>query len=303
MSGDPQVIDHWLKTVGYYRLSAYWLIWELPPAAGVTRSKRFKPPTRFESVRDLYIFDRELRLLAMEAIDRIEIALRSRWTNRFAIQYGAHGHLHSQNFRDTNRHKDLLRKLKFSVSRSKEVFIKHYRSKYTQPKDPPLWAASELMSFGELSKWYSDTKDNRIKIQVARDLGFPSIKTFEGALQLLAYVRNICAHHARFWNRKTVKRAPIIDKMRSDLQLTNASGTLEVDNSVYNALTLIAHTLRSQSPDTSFSTRVSSLLSKQPSWQLRLMGFPTDWRRRPIWRTVRSRGFLSRLGNFVAKIG
>lgn len=301
MSGDPQTIEHWLKTVGYYRLSAYWLIWETPPTGGATRSKQFKPRTRFEAVRDLYIFDRELRLLIMEAVDRIEIALRSRWTNRVALQHGAHAHLQAPNFRDKNRHKELLKKLKFSVDRSKEVFIKHYKSKYTQPKAPPLWAASELMSFGELSKWYSDTKDNKIKTAIARDLGYPNIKTFEGALQLLAYVRNICAHHARLWNRRTVKRAPIINQMKADLQITNASGNIEVDNSIYNALTLIAHTLKSQSPDTSFPSRVTSLLARQPDWQLRVMGFPADWKRRPIWREANVRKSWTWLDKLMSK--
>lgn len=82
----------WLVTVGYYRLSAYWLPYELPPPAGQTRSKAFAPDTSFESIVDIYTFDRQLRLLVMEAIERIEIALRASWTHRLSLASGPHAH-------------------------------------------------------------------------------------------------------------------------------------------------------------------------------------------------------------------
>lgn len=56
--GDEDLMRRWLKTVGYYRLSAYWLPWELPPADGETRSKRFPAGTNFKDIVDIYIFDR-----------------------------------------------------------------------------------------------------------------------------------------------------------------------------------------------------------------------------------------------------
>ena len=78
MVGDEDLMRRWLKTVGYYRLSAYWLPWELPPQDGETRSKRFPLNTDFSDIVDIYVFDRKLRLLVMEAIDRFEIAVRAR---------------------------------------------------------------------------------------------------------------------------------------------------------------------------------------------------------------------------------
>ena len=98
MVGDEELMRRWLKTVGYYRLSAYWLPWELPPADGETRSKRFPPNTNFTDIVDIYIFDRQLRLLIMEAIDRFEIAVRARWTNLFSLAHGSHAHMDPANF-------------------------------------------------------------------------------------------------------------------------------------------------------------------------------------------------------------
>lgn len=82
---DEHLVKLWLKTVGYYRLSAYWLPYEQPPVAGQTRSKKFYAGTEFEKIVDIYTFDRQLRLLVSEATERIEIALRTSWTNRMVL--------------------------------------------------------------------------------------------------------------------------------------------------------------------------------------------------------------------------
>jgi abortive infection bacteriophage resistance protein len=93
MQGDQSLMRRWLETVGYYRLSAYWLPFEVPPTDGQTRSKQFANDLQFDTIVDIYVFDRKLRLLIMEAIERIEIALRARWTNRLALAHGSHAHL------------------------------------------------------------------------------------------------------------------------------------------------------------------------------------------------------------------
>jgi abortive infection bacteriophage resistance protein len=90
---DEALVRRWLVTVGYYRLSAYWLPYELPPSEGQTRSKTFPPDTAFESIVDIYTFDRQLRLLVMEASERIEIALRASWTHRLSLASGPHAHM------------------------------------------------------------------------------------------------------------------------------------------------------------------------------------------------------------------
>lgn len=163
MRGDEALMRRWLETVGYYRLSAYWLPWEIPAARGVTRSKLFRSNTRFEDIVEIYVFDRKLRLLVMEAIDRFEIAARARWTNRFSLAYGAHAHMDAKNFTDGFQHSQMYSKLNATSAASQEVFVKHYRSKYTDPHLPPIWQVTELMSMGEISKWVQATRDNKIK--------------------------------------------------------------------------------------------------------------------------------------------
>lgn len=282
--GDGELMRRWLKTVGYYRLSAYWLPWELPPADGETRSKRFLAGTNFTDIVDIYIFDRQLRLLIMEAIDRFEIAVRARWTNLFALAHGAHAHMDHTNFQNGFDYARMFSKISNTVEQSSEVFIEHYRKKYTSPYLPPLWHITELMTLGEISMWVKATRDNNMKDAVAKDLGLPNKETLEGTLQLLSYVRNICAHHGRLWNRRTVKRAPNIKSFGYDMDIEIDGNQRQPRNSVYNVLVILAKALRHQSPDTTFPDRVRSLVETRSAGQMGSMGFPEDWKQRPIWK-------------------
>ncbi|CCA89816.1 Abi family protein [Novosphingobium sp. PP1Y] len=287
MSGDETLMRRWLETVGYYRLSAYWLPFELPAGNGQTRTKSFQPGTRFETIVDIYVFDRKLRLLVMEAIERIEIALRSRWTNRLTRAHGSHAHLDAGAFQSGYDHINLLSSLANRARDSNEVFVEHYRQKYAEPFMPPLWVVPELMTFGELSRWFALTKDVKVKSAVAKDLDMPSREVLEGTLQLLSYIRNICAHHGRLWNRQTVKRLPNIKRFSDDLVVvetrTEQGIQAQPANFIYNALVVLVHMLRRQSPATSFAQRVADLAAFRLPEQLRTMGFPADWANRPCW--------------------
>jgi len=87
---DEPAARHYLQHISYYRLRAYWLTYEAPAAVG---DHAFRPGTRFEDVLALYVFDRHLRLLVMDAIERVEVALRAGWAHHMAMTYGSHGYL------------------------------------------------------------------------------------------------------------------------------------------------------------------------------------------------------------------
>ena len=88
---DVQRAEHYLRHVSYYRLRAYWLPFEVP--APLDGDHMFRPGTSLEDVIALYVFDRQLRLHVMDAIERIEVSLRAGWALHLAIKYGPHGYL------------------------------------------------------------------------------------------------------------------------------------------------------------------------------------------------------------------
>lgn len=275
----------WLASVGYYRLSAYWLIFEELPERGTTRSKQFRAGVTLEQVIDIYIFDRKLRLLVTEAIERIEISVRAYWSNKMALAQGAHAHMKPAYFKSDWDHAKAVADLKKRVQESGEVFVAHYKQKYSDPEMPPIWIITELMTFREISKWIEATADARIRNAVAHHLGLPTQETLVGTLQHLSYIRNICAHHGRLWNRRSVKRLPNIKRFREDLKMESPgpSGQHHLSNRIYNTLIVLVRLMRHQAADSTYPSRLRELLDTRTEGQLRVMGVPTDWRERPAW--------------------
>jgi abortive infection bacteriophage resistance protein len=271
---DRERLERYLSTIGYYRLKVYWLPY-------LSEDKLFLPNTTFEQILELYIFDRKLRLLVMEAIERIEVALRAYWSNQLALHGGSHAYINPDLFKDIRKHIHELAKIDNEFERSNEAFIKHYKSNYNQPPLPPIWAIAEIMSLGGLSRWFENTKDTSTKKAIALAFGMPTIEVIEGVFHALTYVRNVCAHHGRLWNRKCVIPLPKIKRMRN--RLVYAEDTHALDNHLYNYLVVIEALLRAISPNTSWTSRLIMLLNTISNH--RAMGFPDDWREREPWKS------------------
>jgi len=209
---DRNRLEHYLSHIGYYRLSAYWLPFEHPSTNGDSRNHQFLPDTTFEEVLDLYVFDRKLRLLVIEAIERIEVAARTRWASAMSLQHGSHAHMNADLFKNPWQHASDIARISNDLKDSNETFVVHYRGKYKAPYLPPIWAVVETMTLGALSRWIASTGDNQVKREVAKTLGMPTIEILEQVLHALTPVRNICAHHARLWNRRFILLLPNIKR-------------------------------------------------------------------------------------------
>jgi abortive infection bacteriophage resistance protein len=143
---DSATVEFYLQHLNYYRLGAYWLPFEADHA-----THTFRPGTRFDDVLNLYVFDRELRLLVLDAIERIEVSVRGQWAYQLAHRHGCHAHLDPNLAYKQNLWQANLDKLTEEVNRSDETFIKHLKATYTEAL-PPVWAVCEVMSLGLLSR-------------------------------------------------------------------------------------------------------------------------------------------------------
>lgn len=75
----------YLNYISYYRFSAYTIPFQLPTPIGQEPTHQFKVNTTFDDILNLYVFDRKLRLLVMDAIERIEIAIRTVICNELCL--------------------------------------------------------------------------------------------------------------------------------------------------------------------------------------------------------------------------
>ena len=280
---DAARAEHYLSNIGYYRLSAYSLPFEQPTPAGQARRHQFKPGVTFEQVLGLYVFDRKLRLLVMEAIERLEVAVRTRWAHAMAMRHGAHAHMSANLFKSPWQHTNDLARVAADIDKSREIFVQHYRATYDEPFLPPIWGIVETMTLGTLSRWVANTKDNTAKKEIASGLGMPTVEVLESVLHALTPVRNACAHHSRLWNRRLPMTLPYIKRYRDSLIEPNSPH--HQAHSLYNHLTVLAAMMKQMNPGGSWIGRVSTLLNSElEPHLLPSMGFPADWATRPLWK-------------------
>jgi abortive infection bacteriophage resistance protein len=261
----------YLAHLNYYRLRGYWLIFEAD-----TDGHQFKPGSRFEDVLELYLFDRELRLLLMDAIERIEVSVRSHWAYELGHRHGAHAFLEPALAADSTRWANNLISLSKEVKRSDEVFIEHLLTKYEEDY-PPIWAVCEVMSLGLLSRWYGNLKPMATRAAIASAYGLDEA-LLGSWLNHLSSVRNYCAHHARIWNRQFVRIPKVPGKKPMGLSANFAPGSRKL----YNTLVILLYWMDMIAPAHSWRERLTALLHRHPT-RLPAMGFAPHWAAQPIW--------------------
>ena len=265
-----------LYHINYYRFSGYCLAFE-------KSRHQFIPGTTFEQIRDTYEFDRALRDLCTESIEVIELDLRTAIAHTFGEKFGPFGHVAPEFFFTGPSHSDWLEKLRGETERSSEPFVAHYKTRYQEYPDLPIWVAAEIMSFGALSKMYRSMRKPDQKT-VAIRYGVQS-ETLKSWIHHLVYVRNLCAHHARLWDR--------IWAIKPNLPAGNAwSPPALPSNARLFASLLIQNSLLRRCPAEQifaedWRTRLEKLLEdKLPACPhpMQKMDMPNEWRSHPLWR-------------------
>jgi abortive infection bacteriophage resistance protein len=269
---DPAEAEFYLRHLNYYRLSAYWRPFEADHA-----THTFKPDTRFEEVLNHYIFDRELRLLLLDAIERLEVSVRTQWAYQMAHLHGPHSHLDPSLARDWKNWVADSTQLVATVERSRESFIKHLTATYTEAL-PPVWAVCEVVSLGLLSRLYSNIKPIATRTAIARTYSVDQ-QVFESWLHHVQFVRNLCAHHSRVWNREFVITPEQPRSKPSVLRGQFINGSRKL----YNTLLILLHLMNIIAPQHHWRARLIKLIEDH-NIPAAAMDFPEDWQTRPIWQ-------------------
>ena len=289
VDNDSKAISY-LSQINYYRLSAYFL-----PFQAV--KDKFDDGVTFSNVIDTYSFDRELRLLVFDSIERIEIAVRTQFVSFMSLKYNdSHWHDQKSLFNNPIKRKqgyiidpytDLQTTIRNAMSaRRPEVFIKHYKDTYHTPVNPPSWMCFELLTMGDLSRIYRGLKNKSDKKEIAAlfDL-HPTI--FTSWLHTLTYIRNICAHHSRLWNKELAIKPSLLLKPIGPwigAQYNNPKR-------VFYFLCVLKYFLLRANPSSSMKDKLSNLIKKYDSVPIRFLGIPSDgkgnlldWENEPLWQ-------------------
>lgn len=271
---DKQAIIEKLHVVSYYRLSAYWHPFRQP-------DDTFKPGTTLDMIWRRYTFDRHLRLLVLDTIERVEIAARTQLVCQHSLKYGPFGYLDRVNLPGLQvaEHRELLGRIRKETDHSRENFVLHFQTKYTSETDLPLWMACELMTFGAAFTFFRGVEAG-IKQIVAADYGVTD-RVFHSWLATLNQVRNLCAHHARLWNR-TFGIQPQIPRPRKHPEWHQPVAI--ASNRLFGILTVLYYMLKQVAPQSQWRQRWEDLLTRYPEVPIAAMGFPVNWKDSPLWQ-------------------
>lgn len=264
---------HYLSFIGYFRLSGYFPPFRRTDVAGDT----FRPGTTFADVLDRYIFDRKLRMLLADPLERIEVAVRTVLSNEMSLRHGPFWPTNPDLF-DEGKHEEVLKTIRGATDlkegRTHHDFLKHYATRY-EDETPPSWMIFETLSFGSVSHIFRRLRREHQK-RIASFFQLDA-KIFQSWLHALSFTRNLVAHHDRVWNRAFVIQPRIPRRLQDYWPEAGAKRVYGICVAINFLMEVIAD--GSRWPD-----RLRALFVEYPEVPQDVMGFPAEWIEMPFWR-------------------
>jgi len=277
---DTGLAEHYLLHVGYYRLAGYWQIYQNDRINHI-----FIKGTTIEQIIALYNFDRELRLLLLDAIERIEVSFRSVFSNEMCCNYGPTWYADVQYAFNEKVFSEIMQDIKKELGRSNEEFVKHHDKKYGKENHLPAWKTLQVLSLGTLSKLYGNIHNVVPERRtIAQKYGLPTEAWLHSWMQVVSVLRNYCAHHGRICYR--IFSFPPKDMHRPKLPWIKRTPPTrgQLSQHLYYQLCAVRYLLHTCSPDNNFSSKLKNLISQYPSIEMGRMGFIQDWETEDLWQ-------------------
>jgi len=292
--------ERWLGVVTYYRLSGYAYPYRVINDVGppVKRGDDYEAGTRLEYVTRLYEFDRKLRTLLFDGLERVEVALR-RGIADIIGKNDPLGYRDASLFRDSFAHADWLDTVhtkRLAKARRRDAAIKHHFEKYGG--ECPIWVAVDALDFSDASRLFEGLRA-RDQFQVAEAIGIridlsvlsrrqrtkvTSHHPMGRWLEQATVARNIAAHHGRLWNRGLAPANGTAMRTVRGLEGVPAGQS----ESVFGLLCFVSVVLETTSPGSTWINKVRTLIETEllsiPGRTAAEMGAPEGWRSLPMWR-------------------
>lgn len=275
---DEPAAERILQQISYYRLAGYW--W---PMQADKNLHTFKPNSTFENVLAIYNFDRELRVLLFDVIERIEIGFRTKMIYHLSHDFSPWWFEDVNLFRYPSDHTASLMSIDRELRQSKEVFLaEHYKNYPSDTRRPPAWKTLEVVSFGVISKLYGNLKPTiASKDTIAAELGTVNHTFLPSWIQSIAQIRNLCAHHSRLWNKNLPGRPKLLPKP-PHAWILNVPPVNE-HYLLYIHLCCMKYLLNIIHPNNDFTLRLIHLLKKYPNIDPDALGLKPKWHEEPLW--------------------
>ncbi len=290
---DEEAAKSWLSHISYFRFKQYSYSYK----DYKTGDGNYIADTKFEMIRDLYVFDRRLKMLLFEALENIEISVKTQLSNIMSKAHGSHWYTEANHFlseedrrRNTRNakagdeipkafdHDKFIKSIEVEMEYPTEIFLQHYKMNY-EPVHPPSWMMMEIVTFGTFSLMFENLKGSDEKTAVCEGFDLTK-KILVSWLHTFSFIRNKCAHHARLVYSK-INFAPAMPQKRSRQFLAEAD---YVDHdTLYAVLCCVQYMLNVCNSGSKFKTNLLSLIADFPSIDYDNLGFTANWNSEDLW--------------------
>ena len=292
--GNPHSAAEFLSYINYYRFTGYCLRFQT--FADSNGNRLFAKGATFEDVRDLCAFDKALRDVFADGLEMIEISIKAATADVFGGAYDAFGHLDQSHFAesftapakgsepgDPTAYEVWLAKLRGETRRSRELFVTHFKDQYLEYPDLPIWMVCEVASFGSVSRLYDNMLKSEMK-GVAQRYGLQP--TFLASfLHAFVYLRNVCAHHSRLWDKSlSIKPQLPPGKLWDPIRKSPANSLFTAASAIYWMLGHDSVASASRKLWRETLVKVMTGFSKRFPELVRFTGFPSDWQSLALWK-------------------
>ncbi len=261
---DRNKAEHRLHNIGYYRLKGYSYV-----LTEDHTTHQLAEGTTFDQVLGFYIFDRKLRLLTMDAVERIEVALKANMCTAISTATNdPFWYMKPAHFKDQNYHSEFMESCADAFADSKDTFIENFKLKHPEYTLPPFWMIQEILSFGPISKAFKNLSEDWQRA-VTAEYGIHR-DVLASWFQAIHIVRNICAHHSQLWTRAMPKLLRITNGKRG-------KAFEKVDTSGFASRALVfVILLETIAPGSHWRKLFLKLLADFPQVDHRWLGFNDD---------------------------
>ncbi len=271
---EPLRAEHYIRSIGYYRLSAYlYPFLQMPKDA-----HRFKKGSCFQDALNIYRFDKKLRLFLFNEIEKVEIAFRSALANIVAeATNNIFWMTDASMFANTEKFNKTIALIDKELKNSKEEFILHFKEKYSNTY-PPAWILVEILPFGVVTRIYENLSSNALRKKIAAYFNLP-VPVFISWITVIALTRNTCCHHARVWNKEN----PITPTVPKKITHAWISPSIPQNRTFFD-ICIIKWFIDIVSPHNDMKGHLKQLLADFPMIDVQAMGFPKNWLEEPLWK-------------------
>ncbi len=273
---DEENEKHYLQHIWYYRLTWYFKFFQ------DKETNIFKEWITFKQVLDLYIFDRKLRLLTLDAIEKIEISLKANINDFMTENFWMFWYLDEKLFsleKEENKkiYQNFIKIIKNIQKKEKSIFIKEFFKKYDE-KYIPSWMLFEELTILNISTIFNILKSDYPKeISKSYNIYYIDLRKW---LNLLVHIRNISAHHSRLWNNNLLIKPRIEDVIfKNKFKLEKLNNWKEVISNYYNATLIINYILKIINPNLWWLEYLEELFKEYPEVPKEKMWFSENWKK------------------------